>query len=134
MKYKSKYCLISSRFAPINKRKIVSEATVLKVTALKRQNNQAMSPKARSPRKNFERQTKFRCFLALNLNGTSYFWGNIIIYRLLGRYKGYEPNADRSANKQKQPAKQLSIRHVTLQDGNLNLYISFENNRKNLTR
>jgi len=78
---------------------------MLKVTALKRQNNQAMSPKARSRRKNFERQTKFRCFLALNLNGTAYFWGNIIIYRLLGRYKGYELSANRSANKQKQSVK-----------------------------
>jgi len=85
-------------------------------------------------KKTSERQTKFRCFLALSLNDISHFWGNIITYRLLGRYKGYEPNADRSANKQKQPAKQLSIRHVTLQDGNLNLYIRFENNRKNLPR
>lgn len=78
---------------------------MLKATALKRQNNQAMSPKIRSPRKNSERQTKFRRFLALNLNDTSYFWGNIITYRLLGRYKGYEPSADRSANKQKQSVK-----------------------------
>jgi len=92
-----------------------------------------MSPKTRSHRKTSERQTKFRCFLALNLSDTSHFWGNIITYRLLGRYKGYEPSADRSATKQKQLAKQLSIRYVTLQDGNLDLYIRFENDRKSLT-
>jgi hypothetical protein len=106
---------------------------VFKATALKRQNNQAISPKIRSPRKNSERQTKFRRFLALNLNDTSYFWGNIITYRLLRRYKSYEPSADRNADKQKQQTKQLSIRHVTLQDGNLDPHIRFENNRRSLT-
>jgi len=96
-------------FRPVSsqstREKSLPNKNLLKAITLKRQNNQAMSPKIRSPRKNSERQTKFRRFLALNLNGTSHFWGNIIAYRLLERYKGYEPSADRSANKQKQLVK-----------------------------
>jgi len=54
-------------------KKSLPNKNLLKAITLKRQNNQAMSPKTRSPRKNSERQTKFRCFLALNLNGTLHF-------------------------------------------------------------
>jgi hypothetical protein len=105
LKFKSKNCLISSRFAPINKKKIVSIETHAQSHGTEAPKNKATSPKIRSPRKNSGRQTKFRHFLALNQNDTSYFWGNIITCQLLGRYKGYEPSADRSVNKEIQSVK-----------------------------